>query len=220
MSSLERAIQCSADILELFERSGTELTDTPGKQFPFIDYEFTSKHYRKAHLSIVDSREKNKLWFMHCTVFPHANDPSPIFGFDIICGPSRVSGAFLDLSNAGDPQHHTMISFDKRVESMNWKKERELPEWAKSIFSPAMVAIGSVDEEELEKFIDLGLATLSMYLGEVGNTADPTADYTEAQNFYCQQQKKNPHTPRVMASLGLSPEQVVDFSHKVLFPEL
>jgi hypothetical protein len=220
MSSLEQAIQCSADILELFERSGTELTDTPGKKFPFIDYEFTSRHYRKAHLSIVDARETNKLWFMHCTVFPHTNDPSPIFGFDIICGPSRVSGAFLDLSPAGDKDHPISRSFEKRVVSMNWKKERELPDWAKPIFSPAMVAIGSVDEEELEKFIELGLSTLSMYLGEVGNSQQDIASYDDAQNFYCRQQKLNPHTPRVMASLGLSPEQVKAFSHDVLFPEI
>ena len=199
MSSLDKAIKCSADILELFEKSGTELTDTPGKKFPFIDYEFTSKYYRKAHLSIVDARETNKLWFMHCTVFPHTTDSSPIFGFDIICGPSRVSGAFLDLSNAGDSAHFMMKSFDKRVESMNWKKERVLPEWAQSIFSPAMVAIGSVDEEELEKFIDLGLSTLSMYLGEVGNTADPEADYTEAKTSIASNKRKT----RILRGLWL-----------------
>lgn len=217
---LDKAIACSEEILQLFKETGTELTDTPGKQFPFIDYEFTSNRYRKAHLSIVDARETNKLWFMHCTVFPHANDPSPIFGFDIICGPSRVSGAFLDVSNSGDPEHPIMRSFHKRVVSMNWKKERELPDWAKPIFSPAMVAIGSVEEEELETFIKLGLDTLYMYLGEVGNTQQDIASYEEAQNLYCRQQKLNPHTPRVMASLGLTPEQVKDFSHKVLFPEI
>jgi hypothetical protein len=220
MNSLDQAIACSEEILKLFNETGTELTDTPGKQFPFIDYEFSSNRYRKAHLSIVDARETNKLWFMHCCVFPHTNDPSPIFGFDIICGPSRVSGAFLDLSSAGSPNHPLMQAFDKRVESMNWKKERELPPWAKSIFSPAMVAIGSVDEEELEKFISLGLDTLKMYLAEVGNTQQDVASYHEAQNFYCRNQKLNPHTPRVMASLGLDPEQVRVFSHEVLFPEI
>ena len=219
MSSLDKAITCSENILKLFQEYGTELTDTPGKKFPFIDYEFTSKKFRKAHLSIVDARETNKLWFMHCTVFPHTDDPSPIFGFDIICGPSRVSGAFLDLSTAGDKDHALAHAFNKRVESMNWKKERELPDWAKPIFSPAMVAIGSVDEEELEKFIGLGLDTLNMYLSGMG-VRYTGESYAKEQNFYCQQQKKNPHTPRVMASLGLSPEQVVDFSHKVLFPEL
>jgi hypothetical protein len=217
---LEKAIACSEQILELFREGGTELTDTPGKQFPFIDYEFTSKYYRKAHLSIVDARQTNKLWFMHTTVFPHTNDPSPIFGFDIICGPSRVSGAFLDLSPAGDKAHHIIRAFDKRVESMKWKKERTLPEWAQPIFSPAMVAIGSVEEEELDTFIKLGIDTLYMYLAEVGNTAQDVASYEEAQNFYCRQQKLNPHTPRVMASLGLSPEQVKAFSHEVLFPEI
>ena len=217
---LDKAIACSEEILKLFQETGEELTDTEGKKFPFIDHEFQSRRYRKAHLSIVDARETNKLWFMHCTVFPHYNDPSPIFGFDIICGPSRVSGAFLDLSPAGDTEHHILRAFDRRVESMKWKKERVLPEWAQAIFSPAMVAIGAVGEEELDTFIKLGLDTLYMYVAEVGNTQQDITNYVDAQNRYCYYQKQNPHTPRIMSSLGLSPEQVKDFSHKVLFPEL
>jgi hypothetical protein len=219
-SPLDKAIDCGNAVLEKFKLTGTEVPNTPGKRFPFQDYEFESLRYRKAHLSIVDAREQNKLWFMHCCVFPHTNDSSPIFGFDIICGPSRVSGAFLDFSNAGNSNHYMMRDFEKRVVELNWKKERDLPDWAKSIFSPAMVAIGSVADDELDKFIALGLESLDYYLGNVGITQESLSDFHMAQNFYCRQQKMNPHTPRVMASLGLDPDQVREFSHQVLFPEI
>ena len=41
-----------------------------------------------------------------------------------------------------------------------------------------------------------------------------------AQNRYAHFQKQNPHTPRVMKSLGLDPEAVDEFQEKCLFPEL
>jgi hypothetical protein len=54
-------------------------------------------------------------------------------------------------------------------------------------------------------------------VGETNNTANNT---TEAQNYYCENQKQNPHTPRVMVSLGLSEEDVKVFIHECLFPEI
>ena len=102
---------------------------------------------------------------------------------------------------------------------MNWKKERQLPEWAKPIFSPAMVALGSVEDEELDKFIKLGLDTLYMYLAEVGNTQESAMDYSGAQNFYCRQQKLNPHTPRIIAGI-VGDEKAKQFSNEILFPEI
>ena len=40
------------------------------------------------------------------------------------------------------------------------------------------------------------------------------------QNYYCHNQKQNPHTPRVMASLGLDPQEVKKFVEECLFPEI
>jgi hypothetical protein len=54
-------------------------------------------------------------------------------------------------------------------------------------------------------------------VGETNNTANNT---TQAQNYYCENQKQNPHTPKVMVSLGLSEEDVKVFIHECLFPEI
>jgi hypothetical protein len=45
-------------------------------------------------------------------------------------------------------------------------------------------------------------------------------DTTSYQNYYCDNQKQNPHTPRVMVSLGLSEEDVKVFIQECLFPEI
>jgi hypothetical protein len=41
-----------------------------------------------------------------------------------------------------------------------------------------------------------------------------------AQNYYCENQQKNPHTPRTMKSLGLDEADVDKFCTDMLFPKL
>jgi hypothetical protein len=84
-----------------------------------------------------------------------------------------------------------------------------------------MVAAGNVqDEAELEQITNLAKTTVSHYLSTVAETNNTTQDTTEAQNYYAQNQKQNPHTPRVMVSLGLSEEDVKHFIQECLFPEI
>lgn len=223
MTSLifDKIINCSESIIDKFKNTG-ELVDEPNaKKFPWANHVYTSLRYRRAHIDIVDARESKKLWMMHVCIFPHLNDNSPIFGFDIIAGPNKVSGAFHDFSAAGDPYHPMIEWFGKRVNDLNWKKERNLPDWAAAIFTEHMIAVGAVDQEqELDQLIKLGLDNLDYYLAHVGNTQESGADFHMAQNRYCYYQKQNPHTPRVMASLGLDEDMVHDFIQEVLFPEI
>jgi hypothetical protein len=84
-----------------------------------------------------------------------------------------------------------------------------------------MVAAGNVsDETELEQITELAKTTVEHYLSTVAETNNTAADTTEAQNYYCENQKQNPHTPKVMVSLGLSEEDVQIFIQDCLFPEL
>jgi hypothetical protein len=111
--------------------------------------------------------------------------------------------------------------FHDEVSKLEWRKERSLPEWATNIFSGSMVAAGNVqDPEELEQITDLARTTIEHYLSTVADTNHTAADTTEAQNYYAQNQKCNPHTPRVMVSLGLSEDDVQHFIQECLFPEI
>ena len=83
-----------------------------------------------------------------------------------------------------------------------------------------MVAVGNLDDLELYKFIRFGLENLDYYLSHVGASQGQRLDTTTKQNYYCENQKLNPHTPRFMSSLGLTELQASKFMNEVLFPEL
>jgi hypothetical protein len=77
-----------------------------------------------------------------------------------------------------------------------------------------------MEEREIEQIYRMAIAGVDHYLECVSETNNTANDTTEAQNFYAQNQKMNPHTPRVMASLGLNEEDVRVFIQGCLFPEI
>jgi phycocyanobilin:ferredoxin oxidoreductase len=158
---------------------------------------------------------------MHCCVFPHTHNPAPIFGFDVVAGKNKITGCFIDYSPAGDNEHPMIEYFADEVSRYEWNKPRKLPEWAERIFSSSMVAAGNVsDQTELNQIASLANILINHYLETVSETNNTANNTAEAQNFYAQNQKQNPHTPKVMVSLGLSEEDVAVFIQDCLFPEI
>ena len=207
-----------------FSRTGQEINESGMERFNqpgWVNRVWTSNHYRRAHIDVVDARESKGLWMMHCCVFPHTHNPAPIFGFDVIAGKNKITGCFIDYSPTGDFDHPMIEYFGEEVGRYEWNKKRKLPEWAERIFSEHMVAAGNVsDESELKQLISLAHILVNHYtecVGETNNTSESTKDQ---QNYYAQNQKQNPHTPKVMVSLGLSEEDVQTFIQDCLFPEL
>jgi hypothetical protein len=190
------------------------------EQYNWHNKFYHCNRYRRAHVEIVDNRASHKLYILHCTIFPHYNDPSPIWGFDIVCGQSKITGAFLDFSNAGDPDHSMMKWFSEQTKDIAWNKPRNLPEWAKQIFSPAMVAAGNINtEEEFNALETLALSSLHYYLANVGHTQESGMDFHMAQNRYCHYQKQNPHVVNSMVSMGVPEDTMKQFVSELLFPE-
>ena len=207
-----------------FGRTGTEIFE-PGmdrfNQPGWTNRVWASDLYRRAHVDVVDARDQKGLWMMHCCIFPHTHNPAPIYGFDVIAGKNKITGCFHDYSSAGNPNHPMIQWFGEEVAKLEWRRERELPEWAQRIFTKHMVAAGNVqDEAELEQITNLARTTLAHYLETVGETNNTVISTKYEQNFYAQNQKQNPHTPRVMASLGLDEEDVRVFIQECLFPEI
>ena len=207
-----------------FSRTGQEVNESGMERFNqpgWVNRVWTSNRYRRAHIDVVDARETKGLWMMHCCVFPHTHNPAPIFGFDVIAGKNKITGCFIDYSPTGDRDHPMIEYFAEEVGQYDWNKPRKLPEWAERIFSPYMIAAGNVsDETELAQIASLAHILVNHYtecVGETNNTSESTKDQ---QNYYAQNQKQNPHTPKVMVSLGLSEEDVQMFIQDCLFPEL
>ena len=207
-----------------FNSTGTEIFEAGMDRFNqpgWVNRVWTGEGYRRAHVDVVDARETKGLWMMHCCIFPHIHNPAPIYGFDVIAGKNKITGCFHDFSPAGDSEHPLIDWFAEETQKLQWNRTRKLPEWAERIFTGSMVAAGNVQkEEELEQIVNLVKLTTEVYLNHVGDTNHTAKNTTDAQNYYAQNQKQNPHTPRVMASLGLDEEDVRVFIQECLFPEI
>jgi hypothetical protein len=213
-------------LVQRFESDGHEVFEKGMSQFNkpnWVNRVWTSKNYRRAHVDVVDVRETKGLWMMHCCIFPHLHNNGPIFGLDVIAGKNKITGFFHDYSASVDIEHEMIVNFGEEVDSLEWRKKRDLPDWAKAIFSPHMIAAGNVNNtEEIDQIVEVSYKSIDEYLlsiGKTNNTYD-TISVQEAQNRYAYYQKQNPHTPKTMVSLGLSEEDVKTFIQECLFPEI
>lgn len=201
----------------ILQEPGMDRFNQPG----WINKVWGSSLYRRAHIDVVDARDTKGLWMMHCCIFPHLHNPAPIFGFDVIAGKNKITGCFMDFSPAGDSEHPMIDWFAEESQKLQWNKTRKLPDWAERIFTGSMIAAGNVqDEQELDQIFNIAKVGVNCYLKSVGDTNNTVKSTLKNQNYYCENQKMNPHTPKVMASLGLNEDDVRVFIQDCLFPEV
>ena len=222
----DRLIECKDEIINIFEEHATEF-DEPGLSHfnndLWINRVWCNDNVRRAHIDVVDARESKGLWMMHVCVFPVLNNDAPIYGFDVIAGKNKMTGAFHDFSASSTFDHPMIDGYKEAVADFIPKKQRQLPEWATNIFTDKMLAAGNVNtEEEAVAIIELAQNNLRAYFDEVGEfTGYGNRDEVmAAQNYYCHNQQQNPHTPRTMKSLGLDEEDVDRFCTDMLFPKI
>ncbi len=223
-----KLIDCKDDIIDIFNEQATEIQEDGLDYFNrpdsgWINRVWSNDNVRRAHIDVVDARDTKGLWMMHVCIFPTLDNPAPIYGFDVIAGKNKMTGAFHDFSPSADPDHPMIQGYFDSVEHFVPEKQRELPEWARNIFTGKMLAAGNVKtEEEATEIIQIALSNLHAYFEEVGESKGEGApDLVAAcQNYYCENQQKNPHTANVMKSLGLPEEDVDRFCTDMLFPKL
>jgi phycocyanobilin:ferredoxin oxidoreductase len=224
----DKLISCQEEIIGIFDEQATEINEEGLQAFNrpdsgWINRVWSSDTVRRAHIDVVDARESKGLWMMHVCIFPTLDNPAPIYGFDVIAGKNKMTGAFHDFSPSADPNHDMIQGYYESVEHFVPEKQRELPEWARNIFTGKMLAAGNVKtEEEATEIIRIAVDNLRAYFDEVGATkgeGDPVI-VTACQDYYCHNQQQNPHTPNVMKSLGLPEEDVDVFCKDMLFPKL
>ena len=224
----ERLIQCKDEIIQVFDEHANEIQEPGLDAFNrpdsgWINRVWANDSVRRAHIDVVDARSTKGLWMMHVCVFPNLNNDAPIYGFDVIAGAKKMTGAFHDFSPSATLEHPMIDGYKDSVENFIPTKKRQLPEWAQNIFTDSMLAAGNVNtEEEAVEIIQIALDNLRAYFEEVPEY-DGFGDrhlVTAAQNYYCHNQQQNPHTPRTMKSLGLPEEDVDIFCRDMLFPKI
>jgi phycocyanobilin:ferredoxin oxidoreductase len=224
----DRLIECQDEIINIFNEKAKEVQEDGLDYFNrpdsgWINRVWANDNVRRAHIDVVDARDTKGLWMMHVCIFPTLDNPAPIYGFDVIAGKNKMTGAFHDFSPSADPNHDMIQGYYESVEHFVPEKQRELPEWARNIFTGKMLAAGNVKtEEEATEIIRIATDNLRAYFDEVGATkgeGNPTI-VAACQDYYCHNQQQNPHTPNVMKSLGLPEEDVDKFCKDMLFPKL
>ena len=223
-----KLIECKDEIISIFDKEATEIQEDGLDYFNrpdsgWINRVWANKFVRRAHIDVVDARDSKGLWMMHVCIFPTLDNPAPIYGFDVIAGKNKMTGAFHDFSPSSDPDHPMIQGYYESVEHFVPEKQRELPEWAKNIFTGKMLAAGNVKtDEEATEIIRIALSNLHAYFDEVGETKGEgdQAIVAAAQDYYCHNQQQNPHTANVMKSLGLPESDVDRFCTDMLFPKL
>ena len=155
----DKLIACEQKIIEKCASLGVEQFDDP--EFDWLNRVFKGEHFRRAHIDSVDARATKGLYMTHICVFPNFDNDAPIYGFDIIAGKKKVTGAFHDYSPTIDWNHPLCNLFRDCVQNLEWRKERELPDWAKAIFSGHMIAVGNVNtSEEMDQVVEIALDNL------------------------------------------------------------
>ena len=223
----DKLIECKDEIIDVFEEHAEEIEEPGLSAFNqpdngWINRVWSNDSVRRAHIDVVDARESKGLWMMHVCCFPNLNNDAPIYGFDVIAGKNKMTGAFHDFSPSSTFDHLMIDGYKESVEDFIPKKQRELPQWAKNIFTDKMLAAGNVKEDEAGPIIDIALSNLRAWFDEVPqfNGQGLRDEVIAAQNYYCHNQQQNPHTANVMKSLGLPEDDVEVFCRDMLFPKL
>jgi len=224
----DKLIECKDEIIQIFDENAVEIEEPGLAAFNqpdngWINRVWSNDSVRRAHIDVVDARESKGLWMMHVCCFPVLNNDAPIYGFDVIAGKNKMTGAFHDFSPSATFDHPMIDGYKESVEDFIPKKQRELPQWAKNIFTDKMLAAGNVNsEEEAVAIIQIALDNLRAWFDEVPqfDGAGEREHVIAAQDYYCHNQQQNPHTANVMKSLGLPEDDVEVFCRDMLFPKL
>lgn len=180
-----------------------------------------SRGLRKLHLET--ARLGAGLQILHCVYFPDPRYDLPVFGADIVAGRGVVSAAIVDLSPVAPSLPPRIAAALAERPRAPFTEIRELPPWG-SIFSPHVLFVRPRTPEEEGWFVEEVAAFLTL-LGEMSTTVQPqawddaaTLTRWEGQLRYCQQQKQNDKTRRVLEK-AFNPEWANTYIETLLFDD-
>ncbi|MFM7236963.1 MAG: phycocyanobilin:ferredoxin oxidoreductase [Cyanobium sp.] len=176
---------------------------------------------RKLHLET--ARLGAGLQILHCVFFPDPCYDLPVFGADIVAGRGVVSAAIVDLSPVAGALPAGISEALAERRRPPFSEIRELPAWG-SIFSPHVLFVRPHGPQEEAWFIEEVTAVLQV-LGAAIAASEPqswedaaTVARWKGQLRYCQQQKQNDKTRRVLEK-AFNPEWANTYLETLLFDD-
>ncbi|MFM8278018.1 MAG: phycocyanobilin:ferredoxin oxidoreductase [Cyanobium sp.] len=182
---------------------------------------FRCRGLRKLHLET--ARLGAGLQILHCVFFPDPRHDLPVFGADIVASRAGVSAAIADLSPVGPALPAAIDAALAAHQRPAFAAARTLPDWG-AIFSPHVLFVRPATGREEQLFIaevEQLLAVLAAALchSEAQRADDPaTVSRWQGQVRYCQQQKRNDKTRRVLEK-AFSPAWAERYIEALLFDD-
>ena len=176
---------------------------------------------RKLHLET--ARLGAGLQILHCVWFPDPRFDLPVFGADVVASPAGVSAAIADLSPTAADLPALIGRSLAQTPPPAFRGRRELPPWG-SIFSPHVCFIrpdGPDEESGFVAHVDrlLGLLIDCINQSEPDPADAPaTVERWRSQLSYCQQQKRNDKTRRVLEK-AFNPQWAERYIEELLFDD-
>ena len=130
-----KLIETQDRILGIFDEFAVEKEEKTLNKFHqpengWLNKVWANPHVRRAHIDVVDVRDSKGLWMMHVCCFPTLTNDAPIYGFDVIAGKNKMTGAFHDFSASSGGEDHPLVDwYQDAVADFIPSKKRELPEW-------------------------------------------------------------------------------------------
>lgn len=176
---------------------------------------------RKLHLET--ARLGAGLQILHCVFFPDPQFDLPVFGADIVAGRGVVSAAIVDLSPVQAELPEPVVRRLEALEKRQFSQERGLPEWG-TIFSPYVRFVRPADAAEEQAFIAVVSDFLAVLAAACREAQPQPIDHPDTvrrhqgQLSYCQQQKRNDKTRRVLEK-AFNPEWADRYIEDLLFDD-
>lgn len=179
---------------------------------------YQTPQFRKLHLEL--ARVGQSLDILHCVMFPRPSYDLPLFGCDLVGGRGQISAAIVDLSPVR-ADHQLPSGYQKALAALpqpDFAQMRSLPPWG-DIFSPFCLFIRPSDAAEETRFLERVETYLQIHCSQAVTTpATPAQRDTilAGQQHYCQQQRQNDKTRRVLEK-AFGEQWAERYMTKVLF---
>jgi len=173
---------------------------TDDEKVEIENYMWETEKFRKIHLEV--AKMKSGLNILHTNMYPRYEYDIPIFGADIVASPKAVGAAIVDISSIREDR--TLPDMYQILDIVNeeFKEDKKMPEWG-DVFSKYCVFVRPT-EDEYQKFVNVTFTYLNYHCA-ISNITRPNWDnYSnvyQGHKYYCEKQRKNDKTFRVLKSI-------------------
>lgn len=173
---------------------------TDDEKVEIENYLWETEKFRKIHLEV--AKMKSGLNILHTNMYPRYEYDIPIFGADIVASPKAVGAAIVDISSIREdrslPETYQILD----IVNEEFKEDKKMPEWG-DVFSKYCVFVRPT-EDEYQKFVNVAFTYLNYHCA-ISNITSANFDNVqknyEGHKYYCEKQKKNDKTFRVLKSI-------------------